>query len=136
MDHFGIGQAMRGMAQVYALSARRTGRTTSLVESLKNGDRIVCATEPERRHLQMLCRERNLEVGVIIVAPRDPQRLFERGTSTGRTIFDHGWVEAYYQAAIERCNSDIDHLQTQASGWGEAHEETRRRAIEISKWNP
>lgn len=135
MDHFGIGQAMHGMAQVYTLSSRRTGRTTSLVQSLKKGDRVVCATDPERRHLQALCRERQLEVDIIVVSPQDPSRLFQRGTPEGRTIFDHSWVEAYYLAAIKQCQREIDGLQKQTSGWGEAHEETRRRALEISKWS-
>lgn len=135
MDHFGIGQAMQGMARVYILSSRRTGRTTSLVQSLKKGDRVVCANDSQRRHLLALCRERSLEVDVMVVSPQDPQLLFRRGTAEGRTIFDHSWVETYYLAAIERCRAEIDHLQTQTSGWGEAHEETRRQAIEISKWS-
>lgn len=134
MDHFGIGQAIRGAAQVYIQASRRTGRTTSLLQSLKNGDRVVCSNEQERRRLRELCRERRLEVDVIVVPHSDPSLLFQRGTPEGRTIFDHSWVEAYYLAAIEQCQRDIDGLQKQTSGWGEAHEETRLQAIEISKW--
>lgn len=47
MDHFGIGTALLGCAEVYFRCARRTGRTTSLVESLVSGDRVVCRTENE-----------------------------------------------------------------------------------------
>ena len=47
MDHFGIGAAFRAMANVYITSARRTGRTTSLLESLKDGDRVVFASSRE-----------------------------------------------------------------------------------------
>ena len=53
----------------------------------------------------------------------------------GRTIFDHGWVERFYAAAIERAADTIDHLQREASGFGEAHRETARQAEEIARWN-
>ena len=41
MDHFGIGAALLGAANIYFNSARQTGRTTSLIESVKDGDRII-----------------------------------------------------------------------------------------------
>lgn len=134
MDHFGIGQAMRGMALSYTQAARRTGRTTSLVESLKDGDRVCCFTTREADRLRQLCRERNLKVDCIVVPIANPGRVFERGTSEGRTIFDHTWLENYYMLALERCQSEIDHLQREASGYGTAHGETKRQAIELSKW--
>ena len=54
MDHFGIGAAMRGMALTYIQSARRTGRTTSVVESVKDGDRIVFADRREAERVRRL----------------------------------------------------------------------------------
>jgi hypothetical protein len=51
-------------------------------------------------------------------------------------LFDHGWVEQFYLAAIERAQRDIDHFQQQASGYGEAHRETRRRAEMLAAWAP
>ena len=60
MDHFGIGAAMRGMFLNYMHSARRSGRTTSLVESVKDGDRIVFA---ERREAEPAGDGRGAEDG-------------------------------------------------------------------------
>lgn len=134
MDHFGIGAAVDGAVQIYLQSARRTGRTTSLVESVKEGDRIVFVDSREAERVNRLCLERRVNVDCIVIDPKYPERLFERGTSQGRTMFDHSWVEQYYLAAISRANSDIDHLEKQASGYGEAHRETHRRAEEIAKW--
>lgn len=68
--------------------------------------------------------------------PKTPERVFERGTPKGRTIFDHSWVEQYYLQAIERTQQEIDHFERQASGFGDAHRETRWRAEEIAKWKP
>jgi len=134
MDHFGTGAAMHGMAEMYFRSARRTGRTTSLVESVKDGDRIVFANSREAERVQRLCLERGVKVECVVVEPKTPERVFERGTPDGRTIFDHSWVEQRYLDAIERTQQEIDHLERQASGYGEEHRETKRKAEELAKW--
>lgn len=136
MDHFGIGAAVRGSVLVYMSSARGSGRTTSLVESVKDGDRIVFASAREAQRVGRLCHDRGVSVACIVVDPREPQRVFECGTPVGRLIFDHGWVEQYYLQAIERAQAEIDHFERQASGYGEAHRETRRQAQEMAKWRP
>lgn len=135
MDHFGIGAAIRSAALMYTQSARRTGRTTSLVESVKDGDRICFSDSREAERVRRLCIERGVKVECIVIDPKTPERLFERGTSQGRTLFDHSWVEQYYLASIERAQADIDHLEKQSSGYGETHRETRRRAEELAKWH-
>lgn len=128
MDHFGIGNAVQGMLHTYISTSRQTGRTTSLLESLKDGDRVCCASANEAEQLARLCRERDLNVRCIVVHPGEPGQLFTRPPSEGRTIFDHTWVEQYYLSTMKRCQADIDHLQRQSSGFGTAHIETRRLA--------
>ena len=135
MDHFGIGAALRGMAEVYFHSVRRTGRTTSLVESLKNGDRIVCVNEATRRDLERRCRERGVNVECVI-HPLTPRRVFERGTPTGRLLFDHTWLEQYFMATLAEAAQEIDYCQQGASGQGPAHAATRQRARELAKRHP
>ena len=134
MDHFGIGAAVLGSVRIYMHSARRTGRTTSLVESVKDGDRIVFCDTREAERVRRLTLERGVKVECVVISPSDPQRLFERATAEGRTILDHSWVESYYQLAIERAQADIDHFERETSGYGAAHRETRRRAEELAKW--
>ena len=84
--------------------------------------------------MERLLREQGVQVACIVVDPKSPQDIFGSGTSQGRTIFDHGWVEQYYLAAIEKASFNIDQLQKNASGYGEAHRETRRRAEEMARW--
>jgi len=134
MDHFGIGQALSAAARVYFQASRRSGRTTSLVESLRDGDRVVFTNENEARRVKNMCLERNVKIDTFVVDPRNPQKVFDRGTPRGRSLFDHSWVEQFYINAIEQCVNDIDHLQRETSGFGEAHLETRRKAAEMSKW--
>lgn len=135
MDHFGIGQAMKGMACGYFSASRGTGRTTSLIESLKDGDRVVCLTSREADRLKRLCQERRLTVELMVVDPKNPDMVFSKGRPQGRTIFDHSWVEQYYLLAIEAAALQIDHLQRQSSGHGTAHYETKAAAREIARWN-
>jgi hypothetical protein len=134
MDHFGIGQGVEAATRIYFQSGRQTGRTVSLVESVKAGDRVVFADSREAERVKRLCKERDIEIETIVVDPRTPQRIFERGSSQGRTIFDHSWVEQYYMDAIDRAQEAIDHLERETSGYGEAHRETRRKAEEMAKW--
>jgi hypothetical protein len=135
MDHFGIGQAMRGMARVFFQSARQTGRTTSLIESLKDGDRVVFANLKTATDFQRLCNKRKLAVDCVVIPPRDPGQIKRFPPSDGRTVFDHTWVEIYYEGAIENAGDDIDHLQRETSGVGTAHLETRHAAQQLVKWH-
>jgi len=135
MDHFGIGAAFQAMARIYHHSGRRSGRTTSLVESVKDGDRIVFADPREAERVKRLCRDRGVTVACIVIDPRYSERLIgDHAPSDGRTIFDHSWVEQFYLVAIEQAAIDIDHLERETSGFGAAHRETRRRYEEVAKW--
>lgn len=135
MDHFGIGAAMKTANLIYSQAARRTGRTTSLVESLKDGDRVVFINRIDAECMQRLCRERGAKVDCIVVDVKEPYELMRRAPSEGRTLFDHTWVERFYLHQIEQASKEIDHLQRESSGFGTPHIETRRTAIELSKWD-
>jgi hypothetical protein len=135
MDHFGIGAAMKTANLIYSQAARRTGRTTSLVESLKDGDRVVFIDRIEAERVQRLCRERRVKVNCIVMDVKDPHELMRRAPSEGRTLFDHTWVERFYLHQIDQASQAIDQLQRNSSGFGTAHIETRRTAIELSKWD-
>ena len=134
MDHFGIGAAMRTANLIYNQAARRTGRTTSLIESLKDGDRVVFINRMEADRVQRLCRERGTKVDCIVIDVEAAFELAHRAPSKGRTLFDHTWVEQFYLHKIEQAGREIDHLQRETSAFGTPHIETRRTAEELSKW--
>lgn len=135
-DHFGIGAALKGAANLYFLTARRTGRTVSMVESAKDGDLLIFDNASEARRVEKLCLERGLKVRITVVNHKDPGSAFGRPglPVEGRAIFDHGWVEQFYQNAIDLAAEDIRKLQNNLSGEGEPHRETRRKAEEIYRW--
>ena len=134
MDHFGIGAAIKGAVNIYFRSTRRTGKTISMINSLKDGDRVIFANSKEADRVKRLFKEAGKDVECITVNPRETERLLGRGTIQGRTIFDHTWVEEFYLSAIERCEKDIDYLQCELSGSGEPHRETQRKMDEMAKW--
>lgn len=134
MDHFGIGAAVQGAFEIYVTSARGTGRTTSLIESLKDGDRVIFINSAEARRVEILCAERGLKIETQVIDPRTPAKVFERNTAQGRVIFDHTWVEEFYRLALQSAGRELDHLQEESSGFGFKHYENRQRAMEIAKW--
>lgn len=128
MDQFGIGVGVLGAANVYFSGARRSGRTTALVETVRDGDRIIFLNPREAHRVQRLVEERGVKCECVVLGPEHAEWIFGRPPSEGRTIFDHTWVEAYYAAAIMRAGEEIDHFQRESSGYGEAHRATLRRA--------
>lgn len=128
MDEFGISTAVRSMVEVYCMTARQTGRTTKMLDGLKDGDRLICLSGNEARRLESLCRERGLKVTVSARKVRETARLFEIGTSQGRTVFEHTWVEEFFRYRLQKAEEDLDSLQRELSGYGEAHRKTARQA--------
>lgn len=129
MDHYGIGNALMGAARIYFQTARQTGRTTSLLQSLKDGDRIATNLPQEAARLRRELAHRGLKVEVIVLdtAHPDPTRF---GTPQGRTLLDHTWVEQFYVQALQRAAREVDEIQALMTGWGEAHERMRAAALE------
>ena len=134
MDFFGIGVGIEGAARVYCISARQSGRTISLINSLKTGDRVVFHNIDEAKRVKNLCKARHIKIDYIIVPTGKPYRIFDKGPSQGRTILDHSWVENFYLERIASLKYDIQTFQVKASGGDEANEETKQKAIEITKW--
>lgn len=135
MDMFGIGSALACMVRTYSFSARRTGRTTLMVDNAKDGDRIVFADPREAERVSRLLKERGVKVECIVIDPNRPQDLFERGSvpGDGRSILDHSWVERYYEIGLERLEQDLNKFERGTSGYGEAHRKTLRRAIDLKR---
>ncbi len=72
MDIFGIGTAIRGTVGVYFLSARRSGRTVQMINTLKDGDRVVFATSNMARTVERMARDRGVKIEYIVVNPIEP----------------------------------------------------------------
>jgi len=136
MDHFGIGAGLLGAANIYFQGARQTGRTTSLIESVKDGDRIVVRNRQEEYFLKRRMEGRGLKVDILAVDPATPEKLYRHPKSQGRTIFDHQWLEDYYNISLRSIAKSLGNMQKELSGFGTAHAETQRGYEEMAKWRP
>lgn len=136
MDHFGICHAAQSVLEIYFRSGKGTGRTTSLVQSVKDGDRVVFVDIRQARQFERLCKERGVEPETHSCPASEAHRLVDRPSvpGYGRLILDHVWVEEYLRQAMQQACNDITRLQTQMSGDGAPHRETRRKAHEMARW--
>jgi hypothetical protein len=131
VDFFGIGIAMQGMARVLWQTSRRTGRTTQLLDALKDGDRVIFSKASHRQYFKRGCRDRGLDVELVVMPVNDIKLL---GTVQGKTYFDHTWVQDMYEYALNKVEREIDHKERQMSGYGEAHIKTRKQAEALMRW--
>ncbi len=115
-DFFGIGNAIRGAVNIYFRSARQTGRTNALLESLKDGDRVVFIDQQEADRVRRLAKEMDKKIETAVLSPDNIEGLFDRGPSKGRTIFDHSWVERYYLNHIERAAEKLNYFLKDYTG--------------------
>jgi hypothetical protein len=127
-DMFGIGSAVTSALNVVFGAQRATGRTTRLIESVKDGDRIIAATGREADRLARLLKQRGVNVSVAVIDPLNPYKLFELRTAQGRTIFDHTWVEMRYQKAISDAADQMTEMEGRLSGYDWRHRETQEKA--------
>lgn len=136
MDFFGIGSALLTSLETYTHTARQTGRTTRLINSLKDGDRVLVGSDTEQRRLKDLVKRRGLNVEIRLArADRLPAGAVENGTrmSAGRTYFEHTLVEQFYRDAITRTAAEIHDVEIYLSKWSDRHEETRDEAARMAE---
>jgi cystathionine beta-lyase/cystathionine gamma-synthase len=138
MDDFGIGNAVRGSANVVFISSRRSGRTTRMIEAYNEGDRIIVTSRKEGERLVYLGKQLGKDIKYFINDPREPQRIYETGTPQGRTILDHSWVEKFYENTLTETFDYLKRLQIESSGYGRKHRETKESADQYNRyreWN-
>jgi len=125
MDYFGIGSALKAGAEIYFRAARRSGRTTSLLESLKSGDRVIFKTQEEAHRFKRLALAQGKEIETIAADVNDSgiDRIVNQRKARGRTIFDHNWVEARHLFSLENEMKLIDRMQKDFSGSHVSHVE-------------
>lgn len=133
-DFFGIGASIKGSLNILFQSMRATGRTTNLVKSLKEGDRVICINQDDARYLKSRIRDFGIE-GVEVIT-KNPRNLDFKGTGTaqGRTIFDHRFVEEFYKDAVEDAGKVLSGMEKHLSGYDERHIETRQKVELMVKW--
>lgn len=134
-DAFGTGIALQAMAQNYFRMMRGAGRTSSMLAELKAGDRVIVTNEREAARVRRMAHDAGLDIDVRAFDPRtNPYKLAEMGTPQGRLVFDHAWLEIWYEEALRRATQDVEYMVDHFGGYGKPHIETRLAAVEMRRW--
>ena len=92
MDVCGVGNTVTGAVEVALTATRQTGRTTAMINMIKDGDRVVFLNQREANRVDSLLRERGIKAHCIVASVGTPEEIYRLGTPRGRLIFDHSWV--------------------------------------------
>jgi len=126
-DPWGVGEAIQHGMRMYSHGKRATGRSTLLLNSVKDGDTIVFAFRAEAQRMRRLLLEAEKSAVNIIV--HDPNQglhyaadfILERYNRKGQIYFDHTWFEALYlyemqslMHGMDRFKSRLDEMHVQA----------------------
>jgi hypothetical protein len=114
MDMFGISSAVTAVVDSYFQGARRTGRTTRLLASVKAGDRIVTVDEKQARLLRGLLGTDRRDVTVMVLPVRDLD-LSGIAHSEGKTVLDHTWVEQFYKCQLSQAENSLSRIEDRLS---------------------
>lgn len=133
-DAYGVGNALKAFHHSITLASRATGRTTRMLEQLKDGDRVVLTSENMAQHIRPLLKEMGKDVELVVCPPSNPGKLFERPPSKAYTHFDHDWVDEFYRLALARAGDDLMRLARDTSGDGVAYAEARLTARRLGQY--
>lgn len=137
MNDHGLQAHVKASLRTFIAFSRRSGRTTAMIDAARNGDLIITASEQEARRIRRLLQDAGKEVTVGISDPaRDP--MMRRGTNpTGATIFDHSWLELYWETQIDRAAANLFNIKQAMSKQQEPEPEQRLsdRACNIIDWS-
>lgn len=114
-----MGTALQTQLRTYRSYAIGTGRQKQLLDSVQDGDRIVCPDRIIANSYKGRLAEMGKKVDVVVFKTRpnsdDFCKLMGCNRSTGRTIFDHIWVESYYEECLQDSIRCLDNIQNDAS---------------------
>ncbi len=99
------GMALRVALEAVEIGARRSGRTTRMLDQVRDGDVVVCATAREVDRLTRLLAERRIKARVTMAAGHYD---VPRPRAPGRIHFDHDWLRLRYLDAIEGVRIDLE----------------------------
>jgi len=139
MDFFGIGNAIKACAKIYFRSAIQTGRTTALIHSLKEGDRVYFRKHEEAKWFERRLKDFGVQgVDCLAWSKIDVGVNFRQGKAKGNAVLDHMLIEEMYLKAIDDCSRNIkgieDELSTRSSVVEAEPTRRCRPDIDMRRW--
>lgn len=134
MDEYGIGSAASMGLHLYEASSRGTGRTTRMVERLRDDDQVVCRSAKEAERIRRLLKDAGKSTKVVSV--QHASDLYDRTQrAKGRTYFDHDWVHQYFVDAVKDAEDNLRRHADRLSGRAEDRSTEQRNPMNIQRRN-
>ncbi|MBJ7550763.1 hypothetical protein [Marinomonas ostreistagni] len=113
MDIYGIGGALRGMFSVMSNGARRSGRTSRMLDLVRSGDVILCLGCGEAESLRKDLKKRDISDVRVITKDQFYGRAGGGYASRdiGRVHFTHEFVEDYYHCVLHRADESLRDIE-------------------------
>ena len=115
-----IPAMMQVAINAFVNGSRRSGKTTRLLQSLKNDDVVIFPTITSARYAMNLYQEmyggKGYRVRFIAINPNlqplaDNIPQLQDSVAQGGTIhFDHTWYESFYYRSVELATAELDGL--------------------------
>lgn len=110
MKLYNIPEGVRSSIEVFFNCSRGTGRTTSMLKSLKIGDTVVFLTHEEARRVYNQCRSVGIQLLCLVAGVEEVDKIIRHSRHCDTLVLDHRWVEEYYKHAIEIATKDLEVL--------------------------
>lgn len=117
MNTHQISDALQMGLQMLVQVARQSGRTTRMLNGLKNGDRIITCDARHARLLKEKVRQRGLDVEVM-AWPLEyglHEHVSRLTRCAGRTVFDHTFMEEFWKYQLKRSTAEWMALEEKVS---------------------
>lgn len=122
MDMFNIGLELLEAMDDYYNSARGTGRTTYLLNKVKNDDVVIFVDLMQANYFEKLAKSKGIDVVCRVIDSNDyPSVEFQNKLrsirSKGNTYFDHVWFEKFYKQSMIDAIKQIEYMQIDLSNY-------------------
>ena len=134
-DPFGIGTALQHGMRMLLHGQRHSGRTTALLDSLKEHDVVITTMGIEGQRLEREIRARGFkDVTVRLMPTTNLREAYDRlsgQTAQRRIVFDHMFFEGYYSAAIDNAVYELSRFKEHLDAQHESYNKTPK-----ARWDP
>lgn len=121
--------------QTFVMASRCTGRTSALIAAARAGDVIITGTGAEKRRIESLLRQSGkIDVVVRYFDPAKANWAAIGPNRRGATLFDHYWLEAYWQSRLSDIRADVVKMQRYLSGALPPEQEQSVMADRLDHW--
>lgn len=122
MDIYNIGKDILNQIDYYISTKRGTGRTTYLLNKVKNDDVVIFVDLMQANYFEKLAKSKGINVICRIIDPDDyPSVEFQNKLrsvrSKGNTYFDHVWIEKFYKNYMIDAIRQLGYMQIDLSNY-------------------